>query len=67
MNTHNGHSGDFLTEKMWFTNTQKLQRYLNLITSHYLAQFFRYKNATSVSPDQSKTRVVNCFPSLSIT
>ena len=65
-NTHNGPSGVFLTEQTWFTNTLKLQRKLNLI-SYYLAQLLRYEYATSVRSLPSKTRVVNCFPSLSIT
>ena len=45
----------------------KLQRKLNLIESHYLAQLLRYEKAVSVRRYPSKTRVVNCFPSLSIT
>jgi len=59
MNTHNGHSGIFLT---WFTN-KLLQKKPNLITSHYLAQLLRYKYATSVRSPPHKTRVVNCLPS----
>ena len=66
-NTHNGHSGVFLTEQTWFTNKWKLQTELNLITSYYLVQFLRYKYATSVRRAPYKTRVVNCFPSFLIT
>jgi len=67
MNTHNGHSGVLLTEQTWFTHKQKLQRNLNRITQHYLAQIIRYKYATSVRSSPEKPRVVNCFPSLLIT
>ena len=64
MNKHNDHSGVFLTEQTWFTNTEKLQRKLNFITSYYLTQLLRYEYATSVRPRPTNTRVVNCFPSL---
>ena len=67
MNTRNGHSGCFLTEQTWFTDKQKLQRKLNLITSYYLAQFLKYEYATSVRSLPYKNRAVNCFPSFLIT
>jgi len=67
INTPNGHADVFLTEQTWFTNTQNQQRKLNLLTSYYLAQLFKYKYATSVRPFPSKARVVNCFPSFSMT
>jgi len=38
---------------------------MNFITSHYLGQFLRYVNPSSVRRYASKTRVVNCFPRLS--
>ena len=51
---------------MWVTNTWNCKRKLNLITSHYLAQLWRYEYILSVRLDPSNTRDVSCFPILSI-